>query len=248
MQSAAKAPPYLTIQLPGGEPQTHEVTGPPGVIRFAVGSHARRSSIWRVWSDSKRSDVYVGVRNFAGFQKFSLHESGQWHHAFVDADAAQGQGFPSRYMDTWEKPENGPSGWTKALAVKVHSGSLSEPDDDNVMWLPDAPGGCLAIIGDRHWRDRGQAELPVAAYRLANGNTVVVMHETERSLPITAAPSRMPLTRSRLARRAKSGHGCSRPKPTPRAWGLRKRRRRCKSHLGPAHRQSARVKVRALAG
>lgn len=175
------------LQHPGGETVRHEVTGPPGVVRFAVGTHTRRSSIWRVWSDKKRSDVYVGLRTFAGYQKYSLHESGSWHHAFVDDDAAQAHGFGSRFIDSWDKPANAGAGWTKALAVKVLPGSLSdvpdEPDDDDVLWLPEPAHGRIAVI----WIavvevDRGTAEsrgVPVAAYRLANGNAVVVMYETE---------------------------------------------------------------------
>jgi hypothetical protein len=179
-------PLYLTVKLPGGEPERHEVTGPPGVIRFAVGSHTQRSSIWRVWSDKNHSDVYVGVRNFAGLQKFSLHESGRWHHAFADDAAARDNGFASRFLDTWEKPDNGPVGWTKALAVKVPHGSLSDlprEADDDVIWLPEAPEGCVAVVGIAVVAaDRGGAEfrgVPVAAYRLANGNAVVLMYETE---------------------------------------------------------------------
>jgi hypothetical protein len=133
-----------------------------------------------------RSDVYVGVRNFAGFQKFSLHESGQWHHAFVDEDAAEGQGLASRFLDIWERPDNAPAGWTKALAVKVPHGSLSdvsnEPDDD-VIWLPEASEGRVAVVGVVVVEvDGGRVQFrarPVAAYRLANGNAVVLMYETE---------------------------------------------------------------------
>jgi hypothetical protein len=204
--TAADLPPlFLTLASPDDEhSETVEVAGP-RVIRFAIGTRTRRSRTWRVWSNARTSDVYVGVRNFAGFQKFSLHESGQWHHAFVNDDAARRQGLMSRFLDTWDRPDNAPAGWTKALAVKVPGGSLSAlphvADDDDVLWLPDAPEGRVAVIGigvvepDRGWAEfRGR---PVAAYRLANGNAVVLMYETEEITDdhrrtITDAASRIP--------------------------------------------------------
>lgn len=181
-------PLYMTLRSADGEnDETVEVTGP-RVVRFAVGSHTRRSSVWRVWSNNKSSDVYVAVRNIAGVQKFSLHESGQWHMAYNTPEAAeQWGGKADRFMDTWSRPDHGITGWTKALAVKVPHGSLSdlpdEPADDAVLWLPEAPEGKAAVVGiavvaaNQGWVEmRGR---PVAAYRLVNGEAVVLVYEIE---------------------------------------------------------------------
>lgn len=185
---AADDPLYLTLRTPDGKDETVEVTGPPGVIRFAIGTHTRRSGIWRVWSDRGRSDVYAAVRTLAGLQKYSFHESGEWHHAFADDDdAARWAGTPTRFLDQWSRPKSAMAGWTRALAVKVPHGALSEvlnaPDDEGVLWLPEAPEGRLAVVGvavvevNRGWANLHA--LPVAAYRLANGNAVVLVYTTQ---------------------------------------------------------------------
>ena len=102
------------------QPETHEVTGPPGVIRFALGTPARCSGVWRVWSGPRASDVYVGVRHYAEIQKYSLHETGKWHHAF-QGRRHRGSilGLEPRFLETWERPTDAPAGWTLALAVRV---------------------------------------------------------------------------------------------------------------------------------
>jgi hypothetical protein len=206
-------PLYLTFHLPGHEPETHEVTGPPGVIRFAVGTPARCSGVWRVWSGRRASDVYVGVRHYTEIQKYSLHETGRWHHAFKDDDtAARYSNLETRFLEKWERPTDAPAGWTLALAVKVPSGSLSDianpADDDDVLWLPDAPEGRIAVIGIGVVEpDRGTVNvrgLPVAAYRLANGNAVVVMYEQEELTDVvrrnlSAKLSKVPVPRGRDA-------------------------------------------------
>ena len=183
---ADESPLSFTFQLPGGEPETHEVTGPPGVIRFAVGTHTRRSSIWRVWTNRNTSDVYVGVRNVTGVQKYSFHESGRWHFAYSNNEAAsRWAGSSNRFIEKWDRPDNAVVGWTRALAVKVPHGALSElpdePEDDKVVWLPEPPDGRIAVVGIGVVEpNRGMANMrgiPVDAYRLANGHAVVVVYQ-----------------------------------------------------------------------
>ncbi len=55
--------------------------GPPSPkapIRFAVGEPRRRSSVWLVWANSNKGDVYITSRKSARIFKISLHESGNW--------------------------------------------------------------------------------------------------------------------------------------------------------------------------
>lgn len=187
MTSSGK-PLYLTYQLPDGTEESHEVNGPPGVFRFALGSHTRRSSVWRVWTNRNAADFYIGVRSITGVQKYSFHQSGQWHLAYSDADkATQYTGAPNRFIEKWDRPDQSLAGWTRALAIRVPHGALSdvpdEADDDDVLWLPEAPEGRTAVIGIGVVEpNRGTVDLlglPVAGFRLASGDAVIALYMTE---------------------------------------------------------------------
>lgn len=181
-------PLYLTYQLPDGTEESHEVNGPPGVFRFAVGSHTRRSSVWRVWTNRSAADYYVGVRSITGVQKYSFHQSGQRHLAFSDAEkATHYTGAPDRFIEKWDRPDQAFAGWTRALAVRVPHGALSdvpgEADDDEVLWLLEAPEGRTAVIGIGVVEpNRGTVDLrglPVAGFRLASVDAVIALYMTE---------------------------------------------------------------------
>lgn len=53
-------------------------------IRFYVGPwDDRYSSVWRVWSNPGKHDLFLGVRSIAGVLKVSLHQSGIFKAAFT---------------------------------------------------------------------------------------------------------------------------------------------------------------------
>jgi hypothetical protein len=45
---------------------------------ITVGEPGRRSTIWRVWANPKKGDIYIASRKTAWNFKLSLHESGDW--------------------------------------------------------------------------------------------------------------------------------------------------------------------------
>jgi hypothetical protein len=60
---------YLRMTDPDGNPVDHEVSGPGGRIRVAVGRAGRRASVWRVWANERKPDVFIAARTVGGVQK-----------------------------------------------------------------------------------------------------------------------------------------------------------------------------------
>jgi hypothetical protein len=102
--------------------------GPPkDPIRFAVGEPGLRSTVWRVWANLNKSDVYLASRRAAGISKFSLHESGDWRQQWVREDPEHmvyahigHEPVPDgRILNRWERPPANKVGWTHALSIWV---------------------------------------------------------------------------------------------------------------------------------
>jgi hypothetical protein len=178
-------PLYLLMSTADGESHVEEVTWANGTIRVAVGDHAHRSSVLRIWANKNSADVYVSVRVLTGVMKFSLHESGECHYGFVSSEVAQTHtDHTKRFLDVWQRPAD-VNGWTRALTFWVPHGQLSEtpdePPDDGVLWLPEPESGLRASIhvalmkpGANWTKFVGAA--PVAAFKLSNGEAVVVLY------------------------------------------------------------------------
>lgn len=103
------------------------------VVRFAVGSPAGpRSGVWRLWTGTGRSDVYIAARTLGGVVKVSLHESGEWHHAFTKEYAAD-RGSPllhpdgDRVVERWTRPREFVPGFTMAFMIIVPSTEVTIP-------------------------------------------------------------------------------------------------------------------------
>lgn len=123
-------------------------------IRFAVGRPGRRSTLWRLWANRGKNDIYVATRRSAGIFKVSLHESGDWRiqwvgddHGDVAFDSYEAGPDLGRIMHRWTRPAPGRSGWTEALSLWVPSADLSEIPGDlepghDAQWLDPAPIGC----------------------------------------------------------------------------------------------------------
>ena len=83
----------ITVRDDDGNLIDHELqpANPKRPIYVAVGEPGHRSGVWRIWGNpptTGKSDVFVTARSIARVQKFSLHESGDFRHQWVTADAA----------------------------------------------------------------------------------------------------------------------------------------------------------------
>ncbi|MEU1204037.1 hypothetical protein [Nocardia sp. NPDC005825] len=132
--------------------------------------------------------MYVAIRNIAGYQKWSLHESGDWRFQWVsEARAVEFGGTANRIIDRWEQPaEVGASGMTKGLSIWVrHCDVVSMDNDDDpkhaqVQWLPTPPPGSavgIHIVVARP--DQGIVDLsnsvPFDGFTLADGRVVLIL-------------------------------------------------------------------------
>ena len=174
----------FTAELSGVR-ETITLDGPGGKERFAVGEPGYRSFVWRVWANRNESSIYVAARHLANVHKWSLHQTGDWRHQWVEEfgkDAVDRTG--SRVIDSWPRPPELGAGWTRALTIWVPDTEIIPvPNDDqgrdDVIWIPPAPPGHawgfhLMIVRP----DQGEAEfppgVPLAAFMLANGESLVV--------------------------------------------------------------------------
>ncbi|MFI7001794.1 hypothetical protein [Nocardia sp. NPDC050175] len=132
--------------------------------------------------------MYVAIRTLAGYQKWSLHESGDWRFQWVtDARAAEFTDSTDRIIDRREQPaEVGTTGMTKGLAIWVRHCDIVPIDDDDdpshakVQWLPAPPPGHAAGIHIVVARpDQGPVNVigavPFDGFTLADGRVVLVL-------------------------------------------------------------------------
>lgn len=168
-----------------GDPETVEIGGPGGTIRVVVGEPGRQSGVWRIWAPKNASDVYIGVRAILGYQKWSLHESGDWRCQWVNGERAVEFGSGGgRIIDRWSQPAEVGSGWTRAFSIRVRHQDLVEAADHVVppgdtLWIPPPPEGHLIALHVAIVRpDQGEATLrgfiPVAGFGLADRRAVIL--------------------------------------------------------------------------
>jgi len=178
--------------------------GPPapkGAIRFVVGEPGRRSSVWRVWANSNKGDVYIASRKSARIFKISLHESGDWRCQWAKDDhedvtfhpfrqESEGEG---RILARWQRPVANAAGWTDALSIWVPGEDVvAVPGDQESrtasQWIePPAEGEAVEfrfwlVEPRRGWFDltstlqeEGKKTLGVVnGFRLATGEVLVI--------------------------------------------------------------------------
>jgi hypothetical protein len=168
-------------------------------LRFGVGQPGRRSSVWRLWANRGKDDVYVATRQSAGIFKVSLHESGDWRFQWVSHDHGdvwftthEGDEPQGRIIDRWSRPPASTTGWTGALSIWVPALDVSEIPRDaepghDAQWVepagPDAatefrlvlvqPGrGLFELTAALQGPDAGLAF--VNGFRLAGGEAVLL--------------------------------------------------------------------------
>lgn len=128
----------------------------PGVgklnIRFAIGTaEGPRSGIWRAWTTSKKSDVYIAARGFAGELKVSLHESGKCYlgvpseriEDIRDEDDRFSHFWQSRHMQRWNRANIAQQVTLGLTIIFPTSELLVDPWEvkagKEVIWIPPAP-------------------------------------------------------------------------------------------------------------
>ncbi len=168
-------------------------------LRFAVGRPGMRSSLWRLWANRGKDDVYLSTRRSAGIFKISLHESGDWRLQWVGQDRRDvtftslvGPEPEGRILHRWTRPPAGPSGWTDALSIWVVHGDVAEIPGDgepghDAQWLeppPEggaielrvvlAPPGPVLVDLTAALEGPGSGLAFVNGFRLAGGDTVLL--------------------------------------------------------------------------
>ncbi|MCX5042429.1 hypothetical protein OG921_04445 [Aldersonia sp. NBC_00410] len=93
-------------------------------LRYAVGRPGECSSVFRVWANKGKLDVYASIRTWKDWAKFSFHQSGRFifHLSSVDHPGAEWVGRPdsdNRRIDDWDRPEPFVPGWTHLITFMV---------------------------------------------------------------------------------------------------------------------------------
>ncbi|GAA4746351.1 hypothetical protein [Gordonia alkaliphila] len=92
--------------------------------RFAVGQPGECSSIFRVWANKGKLDVYASIRTWKDLAKFSFHQSGRYifHLSSVEHPGAEWVKRPdpeNRRVSAWDRPEPFVPGWTHLMTFMV---------------------------------------------------------------------------------------------------------------------------------
>src|SRR6266508_1354198 len=102
--------------------------GPVSGLRVLVGDEegrGPRSTLWRIFTGRRTSDVYIGARPIAGEVRVSLHEHGPWRFAFTKQHAEGPGSFvpPSedRARSKWARPPEFAQGLTRAFIIVIPS-------------------------------------------------------------------------------------------------------------------------------
>lgn len=185
--AVSSSPLTLTVWSKDGEQHELEVLGPGGTARVCVGDrHAPHSSVWRIWANRNKSDVYIACRDIAGVQKWSLHETGDWRHQWMTRQYAWHlTKKDDRTLDQWPQPaEREDIGWTRGFAISVRLQDLADYGDGDelpkdIIWMPAPPQDRVAVIHVLIARpdrldSKGSGIFPFHAFSLANGKVVLV--------------------------------------------------------------------------
>jgi hypothetical protein len=108
-----------------------------------------------MWTSRTKSDVYVSAWALTSVLKISLHESGDWQHAFTDtrgmAHVPPGQ---DRALYRWYRPPEFSPGVTRAFEIMIPASEVTKPPylewdenfrpeyaDKEIVWVPPPPQG-----------------------------------------------------------------------------------------------------------
>lgn len=160
--------------------------GPGGEFRVVVGEPNRQSGSWKIWSPPRKSDVYVAVRAIGGYQKWSLHESGDWRFQWVNDERAKQFGKATRIIEQWQQPgEVGDTGWTKGFSILVRQKDLVHVADpervpNSAIRIPEPPEGHVSGIHVAMARPNmgyvpTPGQLPLGGITLADGRALLLL-------------------------------------------------------------------------
>jgi hypothetical protein len=183
-------PVILALRDGHGNSESLVLPGPGGTIRVVVGEPGRQSGLWRIWSNPNKFDVYIAVRIIAGYQKWSLHETGDWRFQWVSDDRARQFGRDKRIIDQWRRPEEiGQTGVTMGFSIRVRRKDLVEVADPeevpaDAVWLPTPPEGRVTGLHVTIARpNRGEFEttgmVPLGGLTLADGSALLLLVSVE---------------------------------------------------------------------
>jgi hypothetical protein len=170
-----------------GEIVDFTVPGPGGTARVCVGErYGTHASVWRIWANRNKSDIYIACRDIASVQKWSLHETGDWRHQWETRQYAMHVSrSEDRVIDRWGQPaEQDDTGWTIGFFIAVRLEDLVDYGDgdelpDSIIWLPPPPSDRVLMIHVVIARaDRLDSQVagvqPFYAFSLENGQVVIL--------------------------------------------------------------------------
>jgi hypothetical protein len=112
--------------------------------RFAAGTPEGPSGTVFSLFTGASGDVYITARSLNNDLKVSLHQSGDWRHAFtVDGVERLPEELrpDDRTLERWDRPAEFSPGFTRALQIVVHPEDVDNPeltsiDPEKVTWMP----------------------------------------------------------------------------------------------------------------
>ena len=120
-------------------------------IRFGItDGSGRRAATWKCWIPTGvgRSDVYLSCRELGYALKTSLHQSGNWHFAFLsqffggNLDTSLDK-LDGRFIKQWPRPRQIAPGVTLAFRIVTPHSAVSIPFDvslyKSIAWIPAPP-------------------------------------------------------------------------------------------------------------
>lgn len=163
-----------------------------GVFRFAVGPgpDGPRSTVYRLWTVYKKSEIFLAGRMLGGVHKVSLHPSGDWRIAHPYESGLRSVDG-TRVIRRWQRQEEYPAGWTRAFEIWIPRSELMPPPPypektGNVIWFDTPPplghpvsvfaiwlAGPGVPLDTEDWpRVDGYLNEAITRFPLANGETV----------------------------------------------------------------------------
>ena len=183
----------ITIQLPNGEVEHHEITAG-GKVRLAVGERdGPHGAVWTILATKNEPSFYVMLRQLGALQKWSFHGTGDWRYQWVDTPQAEARARElghegGRALDEWRQPpEVGETGWTSAFSICIRHQDLERHDDSrlpkNILWVPPPPEGKarqlhLAILRPTATMIDLKGMVPLCGFGLTGNRHVLILAST----------------------------------------------------------------------
>lgn len=161
------------------------------VLRFAISDGSGlRAATWRLWTPSRKADIYLTCRTLGGALKASMHESGSWHLAYTQETFEQRVDGTSptqtdRFIERWLRPAPIRGGITLAYRIITPYSAVTSPirqTDRKIIWIPNcrAPFATeidIFIISSESpvtgWPGKNQMNTqPIGAYNIPTGESV----------------------------------------------------------------------------